>query len=204
MKIAQNRMNEIAKYSRNLNAHNKGGHGKFLEMFLADHYNFPQYNQYKSKVDFPKEIVEQGNVPSEWVADWEVKYYNINSSVIILGDLERKMKCLKNGLVIVIGFYDGTPDNLVDIKFIKVKADTSLLKNYNAWKEVSRFVKDRGNSIESTREKVKQINSTTRSEFFVSNLSRKSRWSNSQGKMLGEARQVALCISTKNLKSLSV
>jgi hypothetical protein len=114
------------------------------------------------------------------------------------------MKCLKNGLVIVIGFYDGTPDNLVDIKFIKVKADTSLLKNYNTWKEVSRFVKNRNNSIESTREKVKQVNSNTRSEFFVNNLSRKSRWSNSQGKMLGEARQVALCISTKNLKSLSI
>lgn len=202
MKIAKKHMNRIAQYSRNLNVHNKGGHGKCLENFLADHFGFPQYDQYKGKVDFPKEVVEQGNVPSEWVADWEVKYYNIKTSRIILGDLERKMECLKNGLVIVIGFYDGTPDNLVDIKFIKAKADNDLLKHFNAWKKVSEFVKDRSNSLEDTREFVKVVNSRIKSKFSVNNTSREIRWSNSQGKMIGEARQVSLSINTKNLMEL--
>lgn len=202
MKIAKKEMNRITQYSRNLSVHNKGGHGKSLERFLSDYYGFPEHDQYKGKVDFPKEIVEQGNVPSEWVADWEVKYYNIKTDVIILGDLERKMKCLKSGLVIVIGFYDGTPDNLIDIKFIKTKADNDLIKNFKVWKEASQFVKDRSNSIEETREFVKRTNARVQSKFSVSNLSRKVRWSNSQGKMMGEARQVSLTITQKNLMKL--
>jgi hypothetical protein len=203
MKIAKTKYNRIAQYSRNVISHCKGGHGKCLEMFLADHYNFPQYDQYKSKVDFPKEIVAQGNVPAEWVADWEVKYYNINSSTIMLGDLERKMQCLKNGLVLVVGFYDGTPDNLVDIKFIKIKANNSLLQHYNEWKKLARFVKDRNNPIEETRERVKQANASSTSHFFINNISRKSRWSESQGKMIGEARAVSLAIYAKNLSKLA-
>ena len=97
---------------------------------------------------------------AEWVADWEIKY-NINTPVVMLGDLERKMECLKNGLVIVIGFYDGTPDNLVDIKFIKAKANNNLIKYFDAWKKVSQFVKNRENSIEETKQFVnKQMQKT--------------------------------------------
>jgi len=202
MKIAKTQMNRISKFATNSSPRSKTGHGKSLEMFLADHFDFPEYDQYKSKVDFPKEIVAQGNVPSDWVADWEVKYYNIKSSVIMLGDLERKMQCLKDGLVIVIGLYDGTPDNLVDIKFIKIKADNSLLKHFNTWKKASEFVKDRDNTIEETRQFVKNINAKIKSKFFVSNTSMQNRWSTSKGIMRGEARQVSLSISSKNLMKI--
>jgi len=195
-------MNRISQFATNSSPRSKTGHGKSLEMFLADHFDFPEYDQYKSKVDFPKEIVAQGNVPSDWVADWEVKYYNIKSSVIMLGDLERKMQCLKDGLVIVIGLYDGTPDNLVDIKFIKIKADNSLLKHFNTWKKASEFVKDRDNTIEETRQFVKNINAKIKSKFFVSNTSMQNRWSTSKGIMRGEARQVSLSISSKNLMKI--
>ena len=201
MKIAKTQMNRISQFV-NSSAISKGGHEKSLEMFLADHFDFPEYDQYKSKVDFPKEIVAQGNVPSDWVADWEVKYYNINSPVVILGDLERKMQCLKDGLVIVIGLYDGTPDNLVDIKFIKIKADNSLLKHFNTWKKASQFVKDRDNTIEETRQFVKNVNAKIKSEFFVSNISRKNRWSTSKGTMQGEARQVSLSIKANDLMKI--
>ena len=202
MKIAKTQMNRISKFATNSSPRSKTGHGKSLEMFLADHFDFPEYDQYKSKVDFPKEIVAQGNVPSDWVADWEVKYYNIKSPVIMLGDLERKMQCLKDGLVIVIGLYDGTPDNLVDIKFIKIKADNSLLKHFNTWKKASEFVKDRDNTIEETRQFVKNINAKIKSKFFVSNTSMQNRWSTSKGIMRGEARQVSLSISSKNLMKI--
>lgn len=202
MKIAKTQMNRISQFATNSSLRSKTGHGKSLEMFLADHFDFPEYDQYKSKVDFPKEIVAQGNVPSDWVADWEVKYYNIKSSVIMLGDLERKMQCLKDGLVIVIGLYDGTPDNLVDIKFIKIKADNSLLKHFNTWKKASEFVKDRDNTIEETRQFVKNINAKIKSKFFVSNTSMQNRWSTSKGIMRGEARQVSLSISSKNLMKI--
>ena len=202
MKIAKTQMNRISKFATNSSPRSKTGHGKSLEMFLADHFDFPEYDQYKSKVDFPKEIVAQGNVPSDWVADWEVKYYNINSPVIMLGDLERKMQCLKDGLVIVIGLYDGTPDNLVDIKFIKIKADNSLLKHFNTWKKASQFVKDRDNTIEETRQFVKNVNAKIKSEFFVSNISRKNRWSTSKGTMQGEARQVSLSIKANDLMKI--
>jgi len=202
MKIAKTQMNRISQFATNSSPRSKTGHGKSLEMFLADHFDFPEYDQYKSKVDFPKEIVAQGNVPSDWVADWEVKYYNIKSSVIMLGDLERKMQCLKDGLVIVIGLYDGTPDNLVDIKFIKIKADNSLLKHFNTWKKASEFVKDRDNTIEETRQFVKNINAKIKSKFFVSNTSMQNRWSTSKGIMRGEARQVSLSISSKNLMKI--
>ena len=201
MKIAKTQMNRISQFIKSSSI-SKGGHGKSLEMFLADYFGFPEYDQYKSKVDFPKEIVAQGNVSSDWVADWEVKYYNINSPVVILGDLERKMQCLKDGLVIVIGLYDGTPDNLVDIKFIKIKADNSLLKHFNTWKKASEFVKDRGNTIEETRQFVKNVNAKIKSEFFVSNISRKNRWSNSKGTMQGEARQVSLSIKANDLMKI--
>ena len=202
MKIAKTQMNRISQFVTNSSPRSKTGHGKSLEMFLADHFGFPEYDQYKSKVDFPKEIVAQGNVPSDWVADWEVKYYNIKSSVIMLGDLERKMQCLKDGLVIVIGLYDGTPDNLVDIKFIKIKADNSLLKHFNAWKKASQFVKDRDNTIAETRQFVKNINAKIKSEFFVSNTSMQNRWSTSKGIMRGEARAVNLSITSKNLMKI--
>ena len=202
MKIAKTQMNRISKFATNSSPRSKTGHGKSLEMFLADHFDFPEYDQYKSKVDFPKEIVAQGNVPSDWVADWEVKYYNIKSPVIMLGDLERKMQCLKDGLVIVIGLYDGTPDNLVDIKFIKIKADNSLLKHFNTWKKASQFVKDRDNTIEETRQFVKNINAKIKSEFFLANTSIENRWSTSKGIMRGEARAVNLSITSKNLMKI--
>ena len=202
MKIAKTQMNRISQFATNSSPRSKTGHGKSLEMFLADHFDFPEYDQYKSKVDFPKEIVAQGNVPSDWVADWEVKYYNINSPVIMLGDLERKMQCLKDGLVIVIGLYDGTPDNLVDIKFIKIKADNSLLKHFNTWKKASQFVKDRDNTIAETRQFVKNVNAKIKSKFFVSNTSMQNRWSTSKGIMRGEARQVSLSIKANDLMKI--
>jgi hypothetical protein len=79
MKIAKTKMNRIAKFCNNVSSVSKTDHGKVLEMFLSWVYKLPKYDQYKAKIDFPKEIIAQGNVPPEWVADWEVKYYNIKT-----------------------------------------------------------------------------------------------------------------------------
>lgn len=204
MKIAKTKMNRIAKFCNNVSSASKTDHGKVLEMFLSWVYKLPKYEQYKAKIDFPKEIITQGNVPSEWVADWEVKYYNIKTGQILLGDVVRKLECLQKGMVLVLGFYDQTPENLIDVVFIKLDSNKTKLtkKVINVFKEASNFVKNRENSIEETKEYVKQINAQINSSFYLSNTSMPPRFSNSKNRMLPEARAVSLSISTKKLLSL--
>lgn len=206
------KVNEYAKQIRNGIVHAQGTknkrHGKALEMFLAEHFNLVDengnpYDQFGAKVDFPKEVVERGNVPQEWVADWEVKYYNKNSTTIFLGDAERKMSSMKNGLVLVVGLYDGSPENIVDIQFIKIQNKRNIVSHFRAWKEASKYVKDRGNTIEETKQFVKRINNQVNSYLFLANTSRQERYSNSKGKWENEARAVQLCVYSKNLSQLA-
>ncbi len=203
MKLTNADKNKISQLARNISTHSKGGHGKCLEDFLAKKFSFPKYEQYKEGMDFPKEIVEQGkNVPSEWVMDWEVKFYNIKTNCIVLGELENKIKHIKKGFALVIGFYDGDPSNIVDIKFIKMQASSKLLKDCELWKGLRKFVHDRTNPLEKTREVVKDLNKKAVSPFRVLNISSRPRFSQSLNRMLGEARQVSLSLNVKNLALL--
>jgi hypothetical protein len=117
----------------------------------------------------------------------------------------RKLECLQKGMVLVLGFYDQTPENLIDVVFIKLDSNKTKLtkKVINVFKEASNFVKNRENSIEETKEYVKQINAQINSSFYLSNTSAMPpRFSNSKNRMLPEARAVSLSISTKKLLSL--
>jgi hypothetical protein len=204
MKIAKQKMNRMKHICNIPRTHGSTTHGKFLEMFLSDLYKFPEYEQYNGKVDFPKEIVSQGEVPREWVGDWEVKYYNIKSTHIKLGDVVRKSQCLKKGLILVIGFYDGDPKNLIDVVFIRAKASAKLIKYFDEWKKASEFVKDKNNTLEQTKQYVKQTNARIKNEFYLVNTSAKPRYSNSKGRWLDETRSLTLGISLKNLIKLYV
>lgn len=184
----------MKKFVRNANAHSqsKGRHGKAFEDFLTEQFNFPKYEQHTAEVDFPAEIVAQGNVPEELQGNWEVKYYNIKTNSISLGDVERKLKSFNKGLILVVGLYDGDPSNLVDIKFCKIRRNKEILKMKKIWTHASQYVKDRANSLTKTREFCKSINRLHNGIFSLGNISREERWSNTQQKWLNEARAITL------------
>ena len=194
MKLLQKNYSKIKKHIRNINAHNKqmGKHGKAFENFLAEEFNFPRYEQHNAEVDFPAEIVAQGNVPEALQGNWEVKYYNIKTNSINLGDVERKLKSFNKGLILVVGLYDGDPSNLVDIKFCKIRRNKEILKMKKIWTLASQYVKNRAFSIDETRELCRSINEMHHGTFSLNNTSREERWSNSQQRWQNEARQISL------------
>ena len=194
MKLLQKNYSKIKKFVRNANAHSqsKGRHGKAFEDFLTEQFNFPKHEQHTAEVDFPAEIVAQGNVPEELQGNWEVKYYNVKTDVINLGDVERKLKSFNKGLILVVGLYDGDPSNLVDIKFCKIRRNKEILKMRKIWTHASKYVKDRANSLTKTREFCKSINRLHNGIFSLGNISREERWSDTQQKWLNEARAITL------------
>lgn len=194
MKLLQKNYSKIKKFIRNANAHSqsKGRHGKAFEEFLAEQFNFPKHEQHTAEVDFPAEIVAQGNAPKELQGNWEVKYYNIKTNSISLGDVERKLKSFNKGLILVVGLYDGDPSNLVDIKFCKIRRNKEILKMKNIWTLASQYVKNRAFSIGETRELCRSINELHHGIFSLGNISREERWSNTQQKWLNEARAITL------------
>ena len=194
MKLLQKNYSKIKKFVRNANAHSqsKGRHGKAFEDFLTEQFNFPMHEQHTAEVDFPAEIVAQGNVPEELQGNWEVKYYNVKTDWINLGDVERKLKSFNKGLILVVGLYDGDPSNLVDIKFCKIRRNKEILKMRKIWTHASQYVKDRANSLTKTREFCKSINRLHNGIFSLGNISREERWSNTQQKWLNEARAITL------------
>jgi hypothetical protein len=206
MKIAKQNLLSLKKYVRNVNAHSlqAGKHGKAFEMFLADMFNFPKHEQHNAKIDFPLEIVAQGNVPTELQADWEVKFYNIKrKSSIMLGDVRRKLDCMKSGMILVVGFYDGSPENLVKIEFFKLKRNWKMLEMWQIWKETADFVKDRTKSIEQGRKRCKEVNRLGDGAMRIENLSRPERWSESKQRIETEARQVSLTINLTKIKPIA-
>ena len=194
MKLLQKNYSKIGKHIRNIKAHNKqkGKHGKAFENFLAEQFNFPKYEQHNAEVDFPAEIVAQGNVPEELQGNWEVKYYNIKNAFISLGDVERKLKSFNKGLVVVVGFHDGDPNNLVDVQFFKIKVNKEIQKMKTIWSQASQYVKNRAFSLGETRELCSSINKMHHGTFSLNNTSREKRWSNSKQRWQKEARQVSL------------
>ena len=182
-------------------------HGKALEIMLAEEYNFRNedgslYEQYGNKIDFPKEIVSKGNVPKEWIGDWEVKYYSSTTNQILFGDLEKKMESIRKGMILVLGIYEGDPRNIVDLMFIRIKNTKELRENLSTWKEVCSAVKNANTSIDDGRELVKFVNKNTKGSFKLSNISRHERWSESKQEWQGEARAVQLTCSMKHILSL--
>jgi len=205
MKIAKKDLLSLKKYVRNVNAHSlqAGKHGKAFEMFLADMFKFPKYEQHNAKIDFPLEIVTQGNVPKELQADWEVKFYNIKrKSSVMLGDVRRKLDCMKSGMILVVGFYNGSPENLVKIEFFKLKRNWKMLEMWQIWKDTADFVKDRTKSIEQGRKRCKEVNRLGDGTIKIENLSRPERWSESKQRRETEARQVSLTINLKKRKPI--
>jgi hypothetical protein len=205
MKIAKKDLLSLKKYVRNVNVHSlqAGKHGKAFEMFLADMFKFPKYEQHNAKIDFPLEIVIQGNVPKELQADWEVKFYNIKrKSSVMLGDVRRKLDCMKSGMILVVGFYDGSPENLVKIEFFKLKRNWKMLEMWQIWKDTADFVKDRTKSIEQGRKRCKEVNRLGDGTIKIENLSRPERWSESKQRRETEARQVSLTINLKKIKPI--
>ena len=205
MKLLQKNYSKIRKHIRNIKAHNKqkGKHGKAFENFLAEQFNFPKYEQHNAEVDFPAEIVAQGNVPEELQGNWEVKYYNIKTNSINLGDVERKLKSFNKGLILVVGLYDGDPSNLVDIKFCKIRRNKEILKMKKIWTLASQYVKNRAFSIDETRELCRSINEMHHGTFSLNNNSREERWSNSQQRWQNEARQVSLRAKMSQLPQIA-
>ena len=201
MKIAPKSFTKIKQYVRNISVHNKqrGKHGKAFERFLADYFGFPAYEQNNAEVDFPVEVVSQGGVPSQLIGDWEVKYYDIKRQNILLGDIKRKVDSFKKGLILVIGFYDGSPENLVEVKFYKIRTNVEILKMRKIWLQVDEYIKDKSNPINKTREMCSNVNRVHNGAFSVTNLSRDSRWSNSKQKWQNEARQTSLSLNLKKL-----
>lgn len=194
MKLLQKNYSKIKKHIRNINAHNKqkGKHGKAFENFLAEQFNFPKYEQHNAEVDFPAEIVAQGNVPEEFQGNWEVKYYNIKTDYISLGDVERKLKSFNKGLIVVVGSYDGDPSNLVDVQVFKIKTNKEILKMKKIWIQASQYVKNRAFSLDKTKELCSSINKMHHGTFSLNNTSREKRWSNSKQRWENEARQISL------------
>jgi len=205
MKLAQKSFPKMKQYVRNISVHNKqrGKHGKAFERFISDYFGFPTHEQHNPQVDVPEEIVCQGGVPKKLIGDWEVKYYNIKSKEIQLGDIARKLKTIKKGLVLVIGFWDGTPENLVDVKFYRIRTNVEILKMKKVWLQTSDFVKDKSNPIEETRELCKVVNRLHKGAFSVMNLSRNKRFSNSSQKWQNEARQVTLTAKINRLTQIA-
>ena len=201
MKIAPKSFAKMKQYVRNVSVHNKqrGKHGKAFERFLSDYFCFPAYEQNNAKVDFPVEVVSQGGVPSQLIGDWEVKYYDIKRQNILLGDIKRKVDSFKKGLILVVGFYDGSPENLVEVKFYKIRTNVEILKMRKIWLQVDEYIKDKSNPINKTREMCSNLNRVHNGAFSVTNLSRDSRWSNSKQKWQNEARQTSLSLNLKKL-----
>ena len=145
----------------------------------------------------------QGNVPEELQGNWEVKYYNIKTNSINLGDVERKLKSFNKGLILVVGLYDGDPSNLVDIKFCKIRRNKEILKMKKIWTLASQYVKNRAFSIDETRELCRSINEMHHGTFSLNNNSREERWSNSQQRWQNEARQVSLRAKMSQLPQIA-
>ena len=103
----------------------------------------------------------------------------------------------------VIGFYDGSPENLIDVKFIKIKMNSEILKMKKVWLEADEFVKDRNNSLEATKDLCKVVNRLHNGAFKIANLSRSERWSNSQQKWQNGARQTSLTLNLRKIATIA-
>jgi hypothetical protein len=207
MKLAQRKTNRISQFLPNAPTHSRTTHGKGFEHYIADKHGFPAHDQYKGKIDFPKEIVAQGNVADDLVGDWELKYYNIKTSTIIFGDVMRKIECLDKGMVLVLGLYDGTPEKLVDVLYIPLDSSKAKLtrKIVKLLKKASEYVKNRDNELDDTREFVKEINAQLDSTpFLLTNTSANPRFSESKGKWIDETRSISISIPMKKLLEMYV
>jgi len=204
MKIAENQLNSLRSYVneslrdiRNGMVHSQGSankqHGKAGEIAVARLFNFRNQNgnlfdQNGHACDIPKSIAERSNLPKEFHQDIEIKFYEKNRKTFLMGDAMKKMNKIKNGLVLIVVFYDKVPCNVCDLQVIKVEPCTNK-SDFDRMEKIASFVKDKSNPIKGfggTREKVKEENKKLTSNRFYLN-------DNSNSK--SNARQVQLCFT---------
>ena len=202
MKLAENQLNSLHSYVneslrdiRNGIVHSQGSankqHGKAGEIAVARLFNFRDENgnlfdQNGHACDIPKSVAERSNLPKEFHEDIEIKFYEKSRKTLLMGDAMKKMQKIKNGLVLIVVFYDEVPCNVCDLQIIKIEACTNQ-SDFDHMEKIVSFVKDKSNPIKGfggTREKVKEENKKLTSNRFYLN-------DNSNSKT--NARQVQLC-----------
>jgi len=202
MKLAQNQLNSLHSYVnqslrdiRNGIVHAQGSsnkkHGKAGEMAVARLFNFRDengnlFNQNGHACDIPKSVAERSNLPKEFHHDIEIKFYEKKRKTFLMGDAMKKMQKIKNGLVLIVAFYDQEPCNVCDLQIIKIEPCRHE-SDFDHMEKIVAFVKDKSNPIKGfggTREKVKKENKKLKTARFYLN-------DNSNSK--SNARQVQLC-----------
>ena len=191
MKIAQQTIpqNQFSTYKKDIEStmrkirnglvHAQGSektkHGKAGEIAICKLLNFIDqsgnvYEQNGRGCDVPKEIAKRSFLPKELHHDIEVKYYKSKSGWTLMGDAEKKIKKIREGLVLIKGYYDENPSNPKSILHIeRISTNQEDEQAFDEMIEVAKFVKDYRNSVEKTRQKVKEFNSKCKSKRFTLN-----------------------------------
>ena len=207
MKLAENQMTQLHSYTnqalrdiRNGLVHAQGSenkkHGKAGEIAVSKLFNFRDENgnlfdQNGHACDIPKSVVERSNLPKEFHYDVEIKFYEKKRKTFLMGDATKKIQKIKNGLVLIVVFYDQEPCNVCDLQIIKIEP-CKHQSDFDHMEKIVAFVKDKSNPIKGfngTREKVKKENKKLNTARFYLN-------DNSNSK--SNARQVQLCYSIKS------
>ena len=202
MKIAEKQIKTLHSYVnqslrdiRNGLVHSQGSpnkqHGKAGEIAISKLFNFRDENgnlfdQNGNACDIPKSVAERSNLPKEFHHDIEIKFYEKKRKTFLMGDAIKKMQKIKNGLVLIVLFYDKAPCNVCDLKIVKVEP-CKHESDFDRMAEIATFVKDRSNPIKGfggTREKVRKENAKLKTARFYLNDN-----SNSSS----NTRQVQLC-----------
>ena len=156
-------------------------HGKVGEVIANRMFGFSNsdgssFDQVGSSCDVPKSVVEKSNLPKKYHHNVEIKTYDIkNRNGILLGDSVRKMKKIKETLVLIVFFYDGSPSNLVSCDIIKIDSNVIPSSTQNAFTKCSAYVKNKSNCIYRTREEVVNVNKKHRTRAFYLNNNSNSK-----------------------------
>tara|TARA_Y100000361_G_C11005964_1_gene261831 strand:- start:27 stop:653 length:627 start_codon:yes stop_codon:yes gene_type:complete len=186
-KVLQTASNLMSDKSRGFAHGYNNEHGQRFEEVLAEIYNIRKQDgslwmqdDNTAEIDFTQEMIESSDLP-EWVKDCvgglEVKLLaKGRHRSIKLGDAQVKANKLKKGFALCVGVYDEIPQNIVAIKFYKMKAESQDRKVIRLAKMVNDFVKCKANPIkgiggtrEFVRETTKQL---VNSRFYFTDCSK--------------------------------
>jgi hypothetical protein len=141
-------------------------HGKVGEIVANLLFGFCDFEQVGASVDVPQWVARL----SKFHHNIEIKTYDIrNRNAILMGDSIRKMKKIKDTLVLIVFFYDGSPSNLVSCEVIKIDENVIPTSTQKAFAKCSAYVKSKTNSIWQTREQTKRVNANHRTRAFYLN-----------------------------------
>ena len=160
---------KISAQGSYLTCHGKAGELVFSEMFNLDH------KQTGESFDFPKEVMEKCiDLPKEFHEDADCKCMDIkNRNNVFLGDSDKSLKkIMRDGLVLIIFWYDISPANLVGIELVRIDSNEVSHSMFKRFTEAGAFVKDKSNSISETREEIVRVNKTHRTPaLYLNNCS---------------------------------